>query len=121
MRSTMLAILIAVATGPAFAQDADKTADDAPNATDAVADETQAKSAAQEQKEFTPPPGYRVRKRGDLIIFCRKETPSGSRFAVENCYTAAQLAEIQRQNEEATRDFDRSRRVCSNPATCGAP
>lgn len=46
------------------------------------------------ESEFKPPPGYRRKKRGDAVIYCRKEKPLGSRFPEEKCYDEAQLREL---------------------------
>ncbi|MBM2853172.1 MAG: hypothetical protein HW417_100 [Steroidobacteraceae bacterium] len=99
MRSLMFAVLIAFATVPAIAQES-------------------AKPVA-EAKEYKPPPGYKTRKRGDETYYCRKVVEIGSRFPVESCYTKEQLHDLLVRNEEQRQEFERRRRTCSNPATCG--
>lgn len=57
-----------------------------------VADE--AKHEAETVGKFQPPPGFRAKKRGDTIVWCRKEPPLGSRFPELKCYDEAQLREL---------------------------
>jgi hypothetical protein len=51
------------------------------------AEEPPAKAEA--APEFKPPPGFRTRKRGDLVLYCRREAVLGTRFPVEKCYDEA--------------------------------
>lgn len=104
MRSLMIAILIAFAAVPVFAQDSDKS----------VTAEVKA------EKKYKPPPGYKTRHRGDNTIYCRKSAEIGSRFPVEKCYTQEQLKEFLLREEAARQEFERQRRICSNPNTCSS-
>lgn len=76
-----------------------------------VASETtaEAKPDAATAGEFKPPPGFRTRKRGDAVVYCRKETELGSRFAGEKCYDQAGLAELKRAELERTEMLERVR------------
>ena len=40
-------------------------------------------------------PGFRTRTCRGETVCCRSETPTGSRMPVENCYTAAQLDQME--------------------------
>jgi hypothetical protein len=91
----MFAFLIAIAAAPAVAGDSDKP-------------------------EYKPPPGYKTSHRGDNTVYCRKTTELGSRFQVENCYTKEQLEEELERIEAEKQEFDRHRRICSDPAQCGS-
>ena len=45
------------------------------------------------------PNGYKVKKIGGEIVYCRKSTPLGSRFPTEVCMTVAQYEESVRQRD----------------------
>jgi invasion protein IalB len=100
MRAMMLGLLIVFATLPAVAQDSEEPAKVA--------------------KEYKPPPGYKTRHRGDSTIYCRKSTEIGSRFKVEKCFTQEQLKEELARQEAIRQEFEKQRRICSNPNTCGS-
>jgi invasion protein IalB len=100
MRAMMLGLLIVFATLPAVAQDG--------------------KEPAKVAKEYKPPPGYKTRHRGDSTIYCRKSTEIGSRFKVEKCFTQEQLKEELARQEAIRQEFEKQRRICSNPNTCGS-
>ena len=113
MRSVILAFLIGLAAPLAFPQESQ----DAPDKSAAtVAAPAEAKSEV--VPEFKPPAGFHVRKRGDVTVYCRKDSDIGTRFAAERCYSREQLAELEAATEANKREFDQHRRVCSNPAVC---
>jgi hypothetical protein len=60
-----------------------------------------------------PPPGFRPKKRGDVVVYCRKETPLGSRFPAEKCYDQAGLRELRLVELERTEMLERMK-ACSN-------
>lgn len=66
------------------------------SAAKAEAPQTTAKTepAAGTTGELQPPPGFRARKRGEVIVYCRKEIVLGSRFPAEKCYDQAGLREL---------------------------
>jgi hypothetical protein len=62
--------------------------------------------------------GYRLRQRNGESIYCRTETPTGSRMPVETCYTAAQIDLMDAQAETAKDAINKTRTPCAGP-TCG--
>ena len=100
MRSLTFACLIAIAAVPAMAQESSNP-------------------AQAEASEYTPPPGWKTRHRGDKTIYCRKSTEIGSRFPVEKCFSREQLAIELQRIEMSKAEFDRRRRVCSDQSICG--
>lgn len=88
----------------------------------AGADDTteSAKPEAKPESEFKPPPGYRTRKRGDKVVYCKKVSIPESRLMTEKCYDQVQLREIELQMEQQRNEIDQRRRICPTPATCGA-
>ena len=44
-----------------------------------------------EAEVFKPPPGFKTRKRGDLVLYCQTDATVGTRFKTEKCYNEEQL------------------------------
>lgn len=91
-------------------------------ATDADAKDAPAPApkAGADEEPFTPPPGWREKKRGKFIVYCRKQTEKGTRLAKEVCYDEDGIrAMLQSQREDQER-VDQMRRVCSSQAACGS-
>lgn len=89
-------------------------------AKDPAAAETETTAAAEEEKEFKIPPGFRKKQRGKHTVYCRKEVVMGTRFDTEKCYDEAGLKEYVRAQRENQADLDRARRICAGQgASCG--
>jgi hypothetical protein len=56
--------------------------------------------------------GYHVKLRQGQRLYCREETPIGTRFSEEHCFTIEQLTAAQR-NEDRLHD------MLAKPRTCG--
>ena len=86
----------------------------------AVAGETaeSAKPEARRESHFKPPPGYRTRKRGDKVVYCKKVSIPESRLMTEKCYDEVQLREIELSMEQQRNELDQRRRICPSPTTC---
>ena len=85
----------------------------------AGAEEPPAKpEAAQATPEFKPPPGFRARKRGETVVYCRKEAVLGSRFPAEKCYDEAGLRQLKLDELEQMELLERIR-ACGT-ASCSA-
>lgn len=67
------------------------------------------------------PPGFKVKKRGKFTLYCKRETPLGTRFKSETCYDEANMRAYMLALEENKSDVDRIRNICSNPCACGMP
>jgi len=72
----------------------------------------QAKDAP-ETEEFKPPPGFKTKKRGELVLYCIKDTTVGTRFKTEKCYNEDQVRDYLIAQQENKRDIDRIRSTCS--------
>jgi hypothetical protein len=57
-------------------------------------------------------PGYRARQRDGETLWCRTETPTGSRMPVEKCYTAAQLDAMAADAEAIKDSIQQTRSRC---------
>lgn len=93
------------------------SAADQPAAAQSTAGE--AKLAAANKSNFTPPPGYRAKIDDWSIVYCKKTQVLGSRFPKEVCMTEEQLKDHMASTDAMRRDVDQTTRVCSNPAVCG--
>ena len=82
-----------------------------------AADEPPAAPAAEQpkvaEKEFKPPPGFKTRKRGELVLYCIKDSTVGTRFKTEKCYDESQMRDYLAAQQEQKRDIDRVRNTCS--------
>ena len=84
-----------------------------------AADESPAAPAAEQpkaaaaEKEFKPPPGFKTRKRGELVLYCIKDSTVGTRFKTEKCYDESQMRDYLAAQQEQKRDIERVRNTCS--------
>ena len=114
--------LIGCASGPAT------KVPDPPASVAAVAPEAAAATTARAAEkadpeaaastEFVPPAGYQRRKRGATTVYCRSDTPVGTRFAKEYCYTQADLERMEANRANVRQEVDRARRTCTGGG-CG--
>ena len=81
--------------------------------------------AAADQKDIPfaerLPPGFKVKKRGKFTLYCKTDTPIGTRFKSETCYDEPNMRAYMLALQENKSDVDRMRNICSNPCTCGRP
>jgi len=67
------------------------------------------------------PPGFKVKKRGKFTLYCKTDTPLGTRFKSETCYDEPNMRAYMLALLENKVDVDRVRNICSNPCVCGQP
>ena len=118
----MLLTLIAVSTTAGAAEPAaptqSSTAAASSVAVPAEAPASAVLAAAEEAAPaFKPPAGYSTKKKGDQTLYCRKETPIGTRFASEYCFTQEQLQRIGKSSQSMRDDVARRQKTCSG-ASC---
>lgn len=82
----------------------------------ASGDETPAADSGTQETEFKPPLGFVAKKRGALVLYCKKDTTIGTRFKTEMCYSEAQMRDYMVAQQENKRDIDRIRNTCSTGA-----
>lgn len=111
-------ILLGLAAQPALAQDS--PVGDETQAAEQAPDKVVAESAAAPEGEepFTPPPGFQTKKRGEMVLYCKRDRETGTRFTTEKCYDESQIREYVLALEVQKRDIDRIRSTCANAATC---
>lgn len=103
---------------------APQSSDAAPAArTDAVVDARPAPDGevvARGGSRFVPPAGYQKRSYEGTTVYCRSETPVGTRFSRRYCFTQDQLERIEANRRNVQREVDRARRNCvAAGAYCG--
>jgi len=75
-------------------------------------------AAASADKEFAAPAGYKEKTRGGTTVYCRSQTPIGTRFATEYCYTQADLQRMEKSKQGMQDDVSRATRVCGSGQSC---
>ena len=83
--------------------------------------ESAAAAAANEAKEFKPPPGFVEKKRGQHVLYCKRDTTVGTRIKTENCYSEQQVRDYMLALKETRNNVDRIRNSCANICLCGSP
>ncbi len=73
---------------------------------------------ASADRAFQPPAGYRKKTKGSTTVYCRNDTPVGTRFGTEYCYTQAELERMDASRANIRQEVDRARRTCVG-AGCG--
>jgi hypothetical protein len=69
--------------------------------------------ASEQTKEFKPPPGFAIKKRGKLVLYCKRDTEIGTRFKTERCYSEDQVRDYVMAQRENKRDIDKIRSTCA--------
>jgi hypothetical protein len=69
-------------------------------------------------KEFQPPAGYQKKTKGTTTVYCRSDTPVGTRFPTEYCYTQSDLERMEASRSNIRQEVDRARRTCTGGG-CG--
>ena len=113
-------LLLTLAALPALAQDLAVRAESPAAEASSEKPETplKADAVAPDEKEFKPPPGFRTKKRGELVLYCMKDSTVGTRFKTEKCYDEDQMREYLLALEIQRRDIDRIRSTCGTGSTC---
>ena len=78
--------------------------------------ETTAKTSdavAPGEQAFKPPPGFKTKKRGEILLYCMRDSTVGTRFKTEKCYDEAQMRDYLAAQQENKRDIERVRNTCS--------
>ena len=123
----MLKIIVATAvcltTFATLAQDSGvaEKAPDADKSSDKAAESATTAATNGKVDAFKPPPGFQTRKRGDLVLYCKKDATIGTRFKTEKCYDEAQMREYLLALELQQQDVDRIRATCGGGTVCNPP
>jgi hypothetical protein len=116
MKRITCGLVLSALAGMALGQEV-ATGDEKP-AADQAEDATEASTAAVaktgEKAVFSPPPGFKTKKRGKLVLYCIKDSTVGTRFKTEKCYDEAQVRDYIIAQQENKRDIDKVRATCSS-------
>ena len=126
----IIPLLILLGSLPAIAAETGPEAPDAPAAAAPVAGPAAATSAvaapaaaapvaAPVAEEFRPPSGYKKKTRDGRQVYCRNETPVGTRFPTEYCFTQEDLERIEKNKRSIQMDHSTRTKMCSTGAGCG--
>ena len=93
MRGMMLAFLMAIVAGTAFAADNDSAIGNETPTADQAQDKAESDTTddAKPEEPFKVPAGYQAKKRGKKTVYCKKAMESGTRFSQEKCYSEETL------------------------------
>jgi hypothetical protein len=91
----------------------------APAASAVAAPAAAASLAAPVAEEFRPPSGYKKKTRDGRQVYCRSETPVGTRFPTEYCFTQTDLERIEKNKRSIQMDHSTRTKMCSSGAGCG--
>lgn len=86
---------------------------------DAKPEATAETTAKSDDQELKLPPGFKKIQRGKYTLYCKKETPIGTRFKTEKCLDEDGMRNYILALEETKGDVDRMRSTCSNVCVCG--
>ena len=113
------ALCLSLAAQGALAQDS-AIANETP-AADQASDKVEShtlSAATEQEKEFKPPLGFQTKKRGELTLYCKKETSVGTRFKTEKCYSEDEVRDYVIAQQENKREIDRIRNTCGGGSAC---
>jgi hypothetical protein len=122
MRGMMLAVLMGLVSGFAFAADNDSAIGNETPTADQAQDKAEADTTdeAKPEEPFKVPAGYQPKKRGKKMVYCKKAMESGTRFSQEKCYSEDQLRALEAEREQEQVTLDQNRKVCGTVESCGA-
>ena len=122
MRGMMLAVLMGLVSGFAFAADNDSAIGNETPTADQAQDKAEADTTdeAKPEEPFKVPAGYQPKKRGKKMVYCKKAMESGTRFSQEKCYSEEQLRVMEGERDQDQVTLDQSRKVCGTAESCSA-
>lgn len=118
--ATMLAALVVgLSTGAALADEPAAAAAPAPASAPAAEKAAEpAATTATAGEKYDPPPGFKTKTRKGETVYCRSRAPLGTRIKSEECFTEAQIKEVERAMSTATEDIQQKGRMCTSGFMC---
>jgi hypothetical protein len=122
MRGMVLAVLMGLVSGYAFAADNDSAIGNETPTADQAQDKAEADTTdeAKPEEPFKVPAGYQPKKRGKKMVYCKKAMESGTRFSQEKCYSEETLRAMEDERAQDQVTLDQSRKVCGTAESCSA-
>lgn len=118
--ATSLAILlVGLSSGSAVADESAAAAAPAP-AAEPAAEKAAAPAAttATATEKYNPPPGFKTKTRKGETVYCRSRAPLGTRIKSEECFSEAEIKEVERAMATATEDIQQRGRMCTTGFMC---
>jgi hypothetical protein len=69
-------------------------------------------------ERYNPPPGFKTKTRKGETVYCRSRAQLGTRIKSEECFTEAQIKEVERAMATATEDIQQKGRMCTTGFMC---
>jgi hypothetical protein len=93
----------------------------ATQADESVTDATEptASTAAAAERELVLPPGFKPKKRGKFVVYCKRDAVLGTRMPAEHCYDEEGIRAMLRAQAEDREKVDQMRRICGSMDKCG--
>lgn len=121
MKPITVAFLVVFSLGIAAGKSGAIATEPQAPASDAAKPAAEPEPEAKKEKKLRLPPGFREKKRGKYVLYCKKDAPMGTRLKSEVCLSEEQLRDYLLALEQGKVDTDRTRAICSNPCFCGMP
>jgi hypothetical protein len=120
VRTLVVFLLAFSATAVAADPPTDTAAPEATESASTISEEANklVEQDAAEEAEFRTPAGYKKKKKGDKTMYCRSQTPTGTRFPTEYCYTQAQLERVLKSKQGIQDDVAMRQRICTTNSAC---
>jgi hypothetical protein len=119
LATVLAALVVSLSSGAALAEEpaaaAASAASPAPAAEKAA--EPAATTATADEK-YSPPPGFKTKTRKGETVYCRSRAPLGTRIKSEECFSEAQIKEVERAMSTATEDIQQKGRMCTTGFMC---
>jgi len=71
------------------------------------------------QRDFKAPAGYKKKTKRGSTFYCRTETPVGTRFPTEYCFTEDQLRRMEAANQHMRDDVAHRQQTCAGSSCMG--
>jgi len=121
LATLLAALLVGSSPGAVFAVEpaaaAAPVAAPAPAAAAEKAAEPVVATAAAGNK-YNPPPGFKTKTRKGETVYCRSRAPLGTRIKSEECFTEAEIKEVERAMSTSTDDIQQRGRMCTTGMMC---
>lgn len=121
MKASVIAFILVLLSGAALVSVGATGSEPPDPTTDAAKPEAAADSGAEQEEPLVPPPGFKMKRHGKFLLYCKREAPMGTRLKSETCYDEQQMRDYLLALEAGKVDIDRTRSICSNPCVCGMP
>lgn len=69
-------------------------------------------------QEYQPPPGFTKKLRRGETVYCRSRASLGTRVKSEECYTRAEIAEVEQAMRTRRQDIEQRGRMCPSGQMC---